>query len=380
MPSTSELRIGAERLHTHLVRHHYRQGLLRGPDAGVRFNLRAWRFLKSALDFVPWRDDYVFIQTQGYWVLANWILYETGGEPRFRELALESTEATLKLQTAEGFWTYPLPERRHLIATVEGDWGAIALLSTWMRERRDEFLRAAIRWYDFLVSRIGFQDHPPGKAVNYFDLPRGKVPNNSVEAAWVFLRLWKATGEERFLEHVNGLLDFVSSVQLPSGELPYVVGSSHERGRVHYLCFQYNAFQFLKLAWSRALRPAKALDSILPRLASFLENGLTATGASAAYCSSAGRAGSAGPEADYYTAVLAAALHEAAQLGLVRQAEIAERCYDRTLARQRLDGSFAYSTGDYGILRDTRSYPRPQAMTLFHLLYPLRGEEFQERR
>ena len=26
--------------------------------------------------------------------------------------------------------------------------------------------------------------------------------------------------------------------------------------------------------------------------------------------------------------------------------------------------------GDYGFLRDGRSYPRPQVMTLFHLLYP----------
>jgi hypothetical protein len=365
-----ELNGAAERLHAHLLRRHYHSGLLRGPDAGVRFNLRLWRFLKSALDFLTWRDDYVFMQTQGYWVMANWMLYEASGERRYRDLALESTEATLKLQTAEGFWSYPLPERRHLIATVEGDWGAVALLASYAREPRQEFLAGAVRWYEFLTRRIGFQKLPVGKAVNYFDRPRGNVPNNSVEAAWLFLRLRKASGDERFLEHVTGLLDFVAAVQLPSGELPYVVESPYERGRQHYLCYQYNAFQFLKLSWCAGLKPGTKADDILPPLARFLAQGVTLRGASRADCSRTK------PEVDYYTAVLAAALREADELGLVPSRDLSDHCYARVLERQRPDGSFAYSTGDYGLLRDSRSYPRPLAMTLFHLLYPSCGYGF----
>jgi hypothetical protein len=310
------------------------------------------------------------MQTQGYWILANWMLHDATGEPRYRDLALESTEATLRLQQPDGFWLYPLPERRHLIATVEGDWGAVGLLASHARAPRAEFLAGAIRWYDFLVNRIGFLEHPRGKAINYFDRPRGKVPNNSVEAAWLFLRLWKATGEERFLEHVEGLLEFVATVQLPSGELPYVVASRHERGREHYLCFQYNAFQFLKLAWSARLKPATQADAILARLPRFLAQGVTASGASAADCSHGE------PEVDYYTAVLAAALRETAELGLVPTHDLSARCYARVLERQRPDGTFIYSTGDHGFLRDTRSYPRAQAMTLFHLLYPYCGDGF----
>jgi hypothetical protein len=374
MPTREQLFTAAERLHAHLLRRHYDRGLVRGPDAGVRFALHAYRFLKSALDFLPWRDDYVFMQTQGYWILANWILYEATGEHRFRDLALESTEATLRLQQPEGSWAYPLPERKHLVATVEGDWGAIAMLATHAREPRETFLAGAIRWYEFLVRRISFQQHTRGKAVNYFDRPRGKVPNNSVEAAWVFLHLWKATGEERFLEHVNPLLDFVAAVQLPSGELPYVVESPYERGRAHYLCFQYNAFQFLKLAWCSKLKPGTAADSTLPALARFLAQGITPSGASAADC------WHTKPEVDYYTTVLAAALSEAARLHLISSAELSARCYARTLERQRPDGSFIYSTGDYGVLRDQRSYPRPLAMTLFHLLYGCGlGEGFPDR-
>jgi hypothetical protein len=357
----------AQRLHAYLLRRHYERGLLHGPDSGVRFNLRAWRFLRSALDFLPWRDDYIFTQTQGYWVLANWMLFEATGDARFREIALESTEATLALESPEGYWAYPLPERKHLIATLEGIWGAGPLLASFTREPRPEFVDGAVRAYDFIVNRIGFQDHPRGKAINYFDRPRGKVPNNSVIAAWFFLRLWKTTSNTRFLEHVKVLLDFIEAVQLPSGEIPYIVASPYEKARKHYLCFQYNAYQLLHLAWSSRLKPDLVAKPILARLAGYLQTGVKPTGACANNCASAGRGG--GREVDYYTAALGAALHEAAGMGLVENTTQSERCYARVLAHQKPDGSFGFSTGDYGFLRDQRSYPRPQAMTLFHLLY-----------
>ncbi len=373
MVKREQLFSAAERLHAHLLNKHFTRGLLAGPDSGVRFNLRAWRFLKSALASVPWRDNYVFMQTQGYWVLTNWMLFETTGVQRYREIALEATAATLALQMPEGAWAYPLPERKNLVATVEGDWGAIALLASMAREPRNEFLRGAVRWYEYLINNIGFQDHTPGKAINYYDRPRGKVPNNSVEAAWLFARLWKATGDEQFLAHLDSLLDFVAGVQLASGELPYVVESPFERSRVHYLCFQYNAFQFLKLVWLNTLRPGTRAQSIIPKLAGFLSRGVLPSGASAADCSTVGGGGA---EVDYYTAVLAAALHEAANFGVENGTELSQRCYSRCLAHQRSDGSFGFSTGDYGFLRDTRSYPRPQVMTLFHLLYPICGDGF----
>jgi len=363
MPQRDELFSAAERLHACLLRRHFHNGVLHGPDVGVRFNLRAWRFLKSGLDFIPWRDDYTFMQSQGYWVLANWMFFEATGEGRFWELALETSEATRRLQQPEGYWSYPLPERKHLIATVEGNWGAVALLASHAREPRKEFLESAVRWHDFVVTRIGFQDHSLGKAVNYFDRPRGKVPNNSAEAIWVFLLFWKATGDRRFLEHVSGLLNFLAAVQLRSGELPYIVESAFESRREHYQCFQYNAFQFLKLRWSAALGGAPKADSLLAGLAHFLERGVVPSGACALDCRRQL------PEIDYHTAVLAAALEEAWRLGLAESSGPADRAYARVLSRQRPDGSFGFSSGDYGFLRDQRSYPRQQVMTLFHLLY-----------
>jgi hypothetical protein len=365
MPSREQLLDASTQLHAYLVQRHYTQGLLHGPDPGVRFNLRLWRFLKSALDFIPWGDDYVFTQTQGYWVLANWLLYDATGHSRYREIALETTEATLARETPEGYWVYPLPERRHLIATLEGIWGASPLLATYAYNPRPELLGGAVRAYDFIIERIGFQKHRAGEAVNYFDKPRGKVPNNSVIAAWFFLRLWKATADARFLDHVRPLFEFIAAVQLPSGEIPYIVASPLEKAREHYLCFQYNAYQFLHLAWSERLHPGLGARPILTRLFQFLIRGALPSGACAKNCANAGRSG---PEVDYYSAALGAALREGHHLGL-GDGHLGERCFARVLARQRPDGGFGFSTGDYGLLKDGRSYPRYEAMTLFHLLY-----------
>lgn len=362
MATTQDLFNSGLSLHRHLLQNHFRQGLLRGPDVGARWNLHLWRFLRSAADFIAWKDDYVFMQTQGYWLLANWILYDATKEARYRALALETTAATLREQFPEGYWVYPLPERKHLVATVEIIWGGIALLASYSREPRPEFLAGAVRVYDFLVGRIGFQNHARGRAINYFDRPRGKVPNNSVLAAWYFLRLWKATADSRFLEHLDGLLDFLAAVQAPSGEIPYIVDGSFEKGRPHYLCFQYNAFQFLQLAWSTKIQPLGSAQNMLVQLVRFLTTGVARSGACRTDCFHAR------PEVDYFTAVLAAALYEAERLRLVESDGTSERCFARLLSRQRADGSFAYSTGDYGLLRDTRSYPRQQVMTLFHLL------------
>jgi hypothetical protein len=365
MPTRDQLLEAAVSLHQFLAKRHYSDGLLHGPDPGVRFNLRLWRFAKSALDFLPWGDDYVFTQTQGNWVLANWMLYEATGSSSYRDIAVESTRATLALQTAEGYWLYPLPERRHLIAALESIWGSTALLATYSRTSHPELLHAAIRSYDFIINRIGFQPHSPGEAINYFDRPRGKVPNNSVIAVWFFLRLWHSTQDERFLEHVSPLLRFIAAVQLPGGEIPYIVDNPLEKARDHYLCFQYNAHQFLHLCRSERLRPGLGAMPILTKLFPFLRRGVWLNGSCANDCASAERGG---PEVNYYAAGLGAALHQAYCLGLDKTDESAQRCLERVLARQRPEGSFGFSTGDYRIFKDERSYPRQQAMILFHLL------------
>ena len=100
--------------------------------------------------------------------------------------------------------------------------------------------------------------------MNYFQKPRGLVPNNTCEWIWVLGVLARATGEARYLESVPELLAFLEAVQMPSGELPYeLAGGNEPRTRPHYLCYQYNAFQCMKLAWyaSDARRRARARRS-----------------------------------------------------------------------------------------------------------------------
>ena len=127
------------------------------------------------------------------------------------------------LQQPGGFWLYPLPERKHLIATVEGNWAAIGLLATLCPRAakripgRRPFAGTIIWW-----GLLDFKPHTSGEAINYFDKPRGKIPNNSVEAVWLFLRLWKATGDARFLGHVDCHARF-------SGKYP----ASHRRVALH---------------------------------------------------------------------------------------------------------------------------------------------------
>ena len=162
--------------------------------------------------------------------------------------------------------------------------------------------------------------------------------------------------------------------------MPYIVDGPYEKGRIHYLCYQYNAFQFLKLAWAAALRPDPRTHRILSALAGFLAKGVTKSRRER--CRLFSREAGDG------------LLHRSSGRGTVGSAEIAvaraignrqagqelsERCYTRLLQRQRPDGSFAYTTGDYGFLRDGRSYPRPQVMTLFHLLYPACGNGFERK-
>ena len=362
--SASHCLQSAYRLHHYLADTHLRDNFLVGPDPGIGLNLRFWRFLKSYGDFLPlpWNDPYRFMQTQGYWCLANWKLFEDTGEDRFRDFAAGCARAVLAIQQPSGHWVYPLPGRRRLVATIEGNWASLALLETYQRQRDARFLEGALRWYEFLMNSIGFQPHESGVAVNYFDRPRGKVPNNSTSTLYFFTRVAEATGESKFLGHAGDLVDFLGSIQLPSGEMPYVVESTHESRREHYLCYQYNAFEFLELAGVYRLQRNEKLRAILDPLAKFLLGGVGPHGASDFDCFRRH------PEVNYYTAVLGAALHEAHRLELGNYLDPARRCYRRLLARQLTRGGFSYSEKDYGFLEDRRSYPRYQAMILFHLL------------
>lgn len=360
--STARLLEAALRLHGHLERHHVHAARLEGEDQGVRWNIRLWRFWKSYFPALAPRQRHFFLQGQGYWALANWTLHDMTGGARYRDLARAATEVVSATQRPNGTWTYPLRERRHLVATVEGDFAAATLLEGYRRGLGPHYLEGARRWHDFVERSIGYQEHPSGIAVNYFDRPRGLVPNNTAEWVWVLGRFATETGERSYLARVPALLGFLEAVQLPSGELPYELGGNFEpRTRVHYLCYQYNAFQCMKLAWYAQAHGDARARALATRIAAYLAGGVTASGAVRASCDALL------PTVVYYADAVAMALHTVSRLGWADHEALADRAFDWVLARQHRDGGFAFSRGDYYLLTDRNEYPRYLAMTLYHL-------------
>ncbi len=370
--TTSDARLldAALRLHARLEADHLHGGRLAGDDQGVRLNIRLWRFWKSYFPMLAPRERHFFLQGQGYWALANWTLFDLTGENRFRERACEATEAVDEAQRDDGAWDYPLRERRHLVATVEGDFGAVTLLEGHRRGLGDDVLRSARAWHDYVELKIGYQEHPGGLAINYFDRPRGMVPNNTAEWVWVLGRFASVTGDPRFLGRVPGLLGFLEAVQLPSGELPYEIGGRYQaRTRIHYLCYQYNAFQCMKLAWYAETHGDVRARTLAVRIAGFLVGGVTAMGSVRASCHAVL------PEVVYYADAVGLALHTVTRLGWADHGALADRAFDWVLSQQRADGGFPFSRGDYLVLADRNAYPRYLATTLFHLVERVRAAQ-----
>ena len=361
-PESSTL-AAARRLHAHLAARHVHDGRLSGADQGVRWNIRVGRFVKSYLPFLRPKERFYFVQGQAYWAFASWTLGDLTKDPAFHEAARAATRVIAATQRPDGAWDYPLPERRHLVATVEGDFGAMALLEGFRYDGDATWLERARRWHDYVEREIGYQEYSGGLCVNYFQKPRGLVPNNTCEWIWVLGALASATGEMRFVERVPKLLTFLEHVQMPSGELPYeLAGGNEPRTRPHYLCFQYNAFQCMKLAWFASDHADARARAVAERLSDFLATGVLASGAVRASCSSVL------PEVVYYADAVAMALHTVTALGWRDHGPLADRAFRWVLSQQRADGGFPrFSRGDYFVLSDRNEYPRYLAMTLFHL-------------
>jgi hypothetical protein len=359
----------ARSLHAFVAARHLHDGRLAGADQGVRWNIRIGRFVKSYLPALRPVERFYFVQGQAYWALASWTLGDLTGDPAYHEAARAATRVIRETQRADGAWDYPLPERRHLVATVEGDFGAIAMLAGHARASSPDWLDGARRWHGYLEQHIGYQRHERGECVNYFQVPRGKVPNNTCEWIWVLGELAHATGESHFLERVPSLLTFLEAVQLPSGELPYeLAGGNEPRTRPHYLCFQYNAFQCMKLAWYAQRHGDARARALAERVSDFLAGGVLPSGAVRASCAKAH------PEVVYYADAVAMALHTVSAAGWRDHGALADRAFAWVMAQQRADGGFEhFSRRDYGFLSDRNEYPRYLAMTLFHLAERARG-------
>ncbi len=339
-------------------------GAIIGPDPGVRFNYRIWRFLKGYTPCIAWRDELYYLQCQGYWTMANWLLSQTPDD-RYAHIALAATDQIVQRQRPDGAWDYPNPEWKGRVATVEGTFATLALLETYQRTQRDEYLHSALRYYDFFTNSIGFQVYQGATAVNYFaGRLSNPVPNNSALILRYLAKLAQTTGDSSYTERCDAVVDFLLKFQQASGELPYVVDEPSMR---HFQCFQYHAFIYLD-TWNYFHMTGD--ERVLPFLQGvlrFLQGGLHSTGYAYYQCGQRHRT------VHYHTAAIATALFLCDDIGLSPEQvseyrELSQRGYDYLIRQQQPDGSFAYSRGDYRLLCDHRRYPRYMAMMLYHLL------------
>jgi len=349
----------AVQLYDYIARQHWDGKAIAGPDPIGKIHWRMTRFVRSYFPWLPGDDLYVYLQGQAYWMQGNLILFEMTQEGRYLDVARQCADGIVACQPSNGAWLHPpIRGRRGFISTVEGVWASLGLLEVYKEMGEQAYLDSALKWYRFQVDAIGFQEVADGLAANYYTHSSNLVPNVTTMLIWLTAELYHVTGDDQYLEYTDRMVRFVECSQLDSGELPYSLGE-----RTHFMCYQYNAFQFMDLASYYELTGDETVHRVLVKMASYLSTGVTERGSSRYNCFKEM------PEVNYWTAALAAALRQAYDLELGNYLSLSERAYRYLLTRQRTDGGFDFSRGNYVLLRDMRSYPRYLAMILCHLLY-----------
>lgn len=350
-------------LHSYLYEKHWDGKTIVGPDPVGKIHWRVTRFVRSYFSCLPYDDQYVYLQGQAYWILGNLLLYEITDKPQYLTIVKQCADQIVKSQPPDGAWLHPpIRGRKGFISTVEGVWASLGLMAAYKNTQETSYLAAAQKWYNFQINQIGFQGVDGGLAANYYAHSQSVVPNVTTMLLWLTAELYQIRNDDQLLIYMQKMLHFIEYSQLSTGELPYTLPS-----RTHFMCYQYNAFQFLDLANFYVLMKDDKVKIIMNRLAHYLSNGVTGHGSCRYNCFKEN------PEVDYWTAALATALCKASQLGLGQYKLLSEFAFERVLSRQNSNGSFYFSDKNYYFLRDKRSYPRQQAMIMYFLL--LRARE-----
>ncbi|MDG5467417.1 hypothetical protein P9J64_03690 [Deltaproteobacteria bacterium IMCC39524] len=348
----------AKKLYSYIEDNHWDGHVLTGPDPVGKIHWRVTRFARSYLSWLPFDDRYRYLQAQAYWIRNNIALAELTGKESCMDMINRCADYIVEDQLDSGAWLHPpIRFRKGFISTVEGSWAGLGLISAFKKTGKLSYLEAAQKWFDYQINQSGFQHVGAGLAANYYSHSTVKVPNVTTKVIWLAEELFQVSGDPKYLEYNEKMIRFIADSQLESGELPY------ELERIHFMCYQYNAFQFMDLANYYTFTSDSVVRSILEKLARFLSSGVTEKGHCRFNCFKIF------PEVNYWTTALAAALRQAHQLGLGDYLKKSERCFEHALTHQSADGGFSFSRKSYGALTDRRSYPRYLSMILNHLLY-----------
>jgi len=363
----NEFAAPALRLLEYLTKKHWTGQALSGPDPIGKINWRVTRFVKGYTRWLPWPDQFVYSQSQGYWIKAQARL-QASELPHPAQpaaplgLIRAAADELVGRQLPGGAWEHPpLRERRGFVSTVETVWACLGLVTAYQKTNDPAYLQALQKGYAGLNQAIGYQKIEMGGrealAVNYHAHTKNAIPNVTIMLLWLKAALAKVSGDAGMLDQQEEMLNFLELSQAESGEMPYVY-----QEELHFQCYQYNSFEFLDLANYYLLTGNPRVEGLLSRLAKFLKTGVSQRHSCRYNCSGDN------PETLYWNAALAAALWAADQLGLGAYQKTSDLVFERLLSQQKADGSFEFSQRNYVFLSDKRSYPRQQAMILFFLL------------
>jgi hypothetical protein len=346
------------KLHRYLVDQHWDGQAIVGPDPVGKVNWRITRFFKSYSSWLPWKGDFRYMQGQGYWIRSNLGLFDLTGDSGYLDLAKRTARGILECQLDNGAWEHPpIRGRRGFVSAVESVWACLGLVSAYQELGDASYLDAAVKGYEAILNVIGLRRVKNSLALNYYAHTKHLVPNVTTMFLWLAAEISRVTGDDKAIMEREEMIRFLEYAQLDHGEFQYVHGV-----RPHFQCYQYNSFQFLDLCGCYSITGNGRLERILTRLAQFLSTGVTERGSCRYDCRHEN------PETNYWTAAIAAALHQAHELELGQYQGLSEFAYDRLLSRQKQNGSFYFSNRNYRFLADRQSYPRQQAMILYFLL------------
>ena len=81
---TSTLEASSHRLWRFIFENYWDGDRVVGPDTGLMFDLRVFRFIKSYFPVLGRSDQYCFMQAQGYWIRNNWDLSRLTGKETYK--------------------------------------------------------------------------------------------------------------------------------------------------------------------------------------------------------------------------------------------------------------------------------------------------------
>ncbi len=329
-----------------------------------------------------------FPATQAWDVSGELILYQLTGRHEYFKRAERSARWLVLNQNESGFWERKDCKGCNGVFTVEGSEAGLAMLDMYARTNGSEYLGSALLWSDFLLRNISFTNISSDAIAFEYQYPpkHWRVVNVNALNGLFFLKLWKATGDERYLEIGNRSLNFVLESQFESGQYPYrfdsvrtdLVGRAFKwlysispktgsfKGFSRWLKRQYQSESILE---GRELMPVSFQEGNYNSYISMRLLGSYELSEDLRFRDSAMRSiawlsmlesnGSVGrdirtPEAPFYYSAFLSAAKANAGLDFTSNADL-------LLGLQSPDGSFRYSH------EDNRTHPRQEVYILYSL-------------